>query len=100
MASVHRRKLWHKTTTALLALLGSVLYVVSGAPAPAAGASTTISVNGTSADGHLHVYLDQAGTAELYGRAGTQTRLRASKCAVCWSVNWSPACAPAGRCAL
>ncbi|HEV2639649.1 MAG TPA: hypothetical protein VGX23_31240, partial [Actinocrinis sp.] len=49
MASVHRRKLWHRTTIALLALLGSVLYVVSGTPAQAAGVSTTVSVNGTSA---------------------------------------------------
>ncbi|HEV2639893.1 MAG TPA: galactosylceramidase, partial [Actinocrinis sp.] len=50
MASVPRRRLWHKSTLAILALLGSVLYTLSAMPAQAATlVTTTIAANGTSA---------------------------------------------------
>jgi hypothetical protein len=49
MAPVHRRRLWHQSTIAIIALLGSMLYVLGAATAQAATTSTTIAVNGSSA---------------------------------------------------
>src|ERR1700677_748328 len=49
MPAIHRRRLWHQSTIAIIALLASMLYALGATTAQAATTSTTIAVNGTSA---------------------------------------------------